>query len=624
MPDHFSRQASFTSNSNSTGNDAPPPRPKLRSRGMTDGGLPQKAGFFVKEPMIFRKLSTTPDVLPTTTTTPESIPKLRKGRQASTRVHAPPTAPPTSGLPATPPVEQPDPRQRRGLDPLPASSPPLSTHIVQDYPTTLNPIHDVKQISQPDLRSPEESIPESVEHSIQDSKSLPSSPRMLKKASSQRSLVRGTSPASSVRTISCPEPPDKRMQRNYHSRLPLPTIPLSIRTSFSSTPPQLSTRNPTSPSSTTEPKKFRKRLFSNSSQRPSTSTCVSISPLEDDSLSVFSVRSDNDTLASYKPLAVTRNYSQVPSSFWDECADTTPSSPATSHADYYPQAIMSRDQLAKLEASVISLAESPQTHESSIPPSIAAAEVEEPQEQPDSVVLSPTPSLRSGKSVRTSSVTLASLQSQPSGLRRPVTADPLMRENKEREGSAAEPVLSTDANSTSTTPPLDSTTGLTSLPPPPRPRLRSTNSIRSTASMATTITSPGGRSNASKVKLQERPNTAITTTSPLQPGAPGTGNLRPPLLSFSKSAGAQTRGKARPSGVLEKTIHRRSIMRKSSFLDIDGDADPELEVQEKRDSLFVAIKASAGSVGNNGSIAGTKTGESFLDFARESFDTMQT
>ena len=619
MPDHPSRQA-FTPNSNPTGNDALPPHQKLRSRGMTDGGLPQKAGFFVKEPMIFRKLSTTPDVLSETTTTPESIPKLRKGRQASTRIHAPPTAPPTSSLPATPPVEQPDPRQRVGLDPLPASSPPSSTPIVNDYPTT---IHDAKQTSQPDLRSPEESIPESVEHSIQDSKTLPSSPRTLKKASSQRSLNRGTSPSSSVRTISCPEQSsDKRTQRHYHSRLPLPTLPLSIRTSFSSTPPQPFTRDPTSPSSTTEVKKFRKRLFSNSSQRPSTSTSIPISPREDDSLSVFSVRSDNDTnLASYKPLAVTR---QAPSSFWDECADTTPSSPAASHADYYPQAIMSRDQLAKLEASVTGLAESPQTHESSISPSIAAAEVEELQEQPDSVVLSPTPSLQSErKSVQTSSVTLASLQSQSGSPRRPVTADPLMRVSKEREGSAAEPALSTDANSTSTIPPLDSTTGLTSLPPPPRPRLRSTNSIRSTTSVATTITSSVGQLNSSKVRL-ERPNTAITTTSPLQPGAPGTGNLRPPLLSFSKSAGAQTRSKARPSGVLEKTIHRRSIMRKSSFLDIDGEADPELEVKEKRDSLFVAIKASAGSVSSNGSIGGSKTGESFLDFARESFDTIRT
>jgi hypothetical protein len=55
-------------------------------------------------------------------------------------------------------------------------------------------------------------------------------------------------------------------------------------------------------------------------------------------------------------------------------------------------------------------------------------------------------------------------------------------------------------------------------------------------------------------------------------------------------------------------------MRKPSFLEIDGETDPESEpeVAEKRDSLLLNMKPPS------------KTGESFLDFARESFDIVRS
>lgn len=53
---------------------------------------------------------------------------------------------------------------------------------------------------------------------------------------------------------------------------------------------------------------------------------------------------------------------------------------------------------------------------------------------------------------------------------------------------------------------------------------------------------------------------------------------------------------------MEKIIHRRSIMRKPSFLDIDDESEDEV----------TAIPP------------GSDIGDSFIDFARESFDTIRS
>jgi hypothetical protein len=145
----------------------------------------------------------------------------------------------------------------------------------------------------------------------------------------------------------------------------------------------------------------------------------------------------------------------------------------------------------------------------------------------------------------------------------------------------------------------------------------SSSSVRSTASTSTTSTliqSPVERLNSSKVKSFDRPNTAI----PLQPGGVGPGGLLTATLPVPRSHVA-SRGKTRISG-LEKAIHRRSILRKPSFLEIEGgetDPESEPEMAEKRDSLLLNMKPPSA----NGS---GKPGESFLDFARESLDTVRS
>lgn len=604
MPDQrqssFVPHATFDPSEDSASKDTTQ-RPKSRSRGMTDGGFTYKAGFFVQDQNKLRnssQISTTSNILPMTTTKSSiSIPTPRVivRQVSSSRLQAPPTSPPTKSLPPSP-IDQPDPRQRKGLESLPVSSPVPS---VQD--STLSPFYNNNRRSQRDLRNPKDSIMEIAEPSS-------SSPPSLKTASSQRSLRRRLSHSSS-RTVAAEQPSDKRKQWNFpNARLPVPNLPLSIRTSGSPNPSsQASSGDPVSPVSVTEPKKLRKRLFStNSNQsRPSTSTCVPTNPKEDDTLSVASTRSDRDS--SYIPWKVTRNYPK-PSSFWEEGPDTTPTSPVASSGTYHPQAIMSRDELAELDATVSRMAESHRkaSHSSAssvisssmASPSFPALVPKEAVEESDPVGLSPPPLRRS--SVRTSWSTTLSVTSHLDSPRRPVTADPSIRADVEDDVFDKCPSYFPDDQQ-------DSTSGMTSLSPPPR-RLRSTNSAGSTSILTTT--------NFTDAKISERPNT--TKGPSLQPTT--SSSLRTPSSSVRKQARV-SRSKTRGSGVgvtLEKAIHRSAIMRKPSFLEIEVESE-----LEKRDSMFMSMKASTAG-GSASTAPNGETGESFLDLARESFDTIRS
>lgn len=606
LPNDSSLQSSYFSTTNLSpqgrrpASDESPGRPRMRSRGMTVGGLPQKSGFFVKEQKTDQKLSHTLNIAHTSPKPPErpgKQPFILRQIPSSSRLVAPPTAPPIVGLPAPPStLEQPDFPRRKGVNSLSSlapSSPSLS--LVNNH---MEPVLDDARTSQ--------QAPPVEDHSYLEP-SLKSGPRTLKKPPSQQSLRRAASGSSSIssKTATSPDASENKKQRNsQQSRLPMPTLSLSIRTSFVSTPSHPRNGDPTSPSSISEQRRPRKRLFSNS-QRPSTSTCVS---REDDSSSVLSLRSEHDSMRTpYKSWAVTRNYSKPSPSFWDEGADTTPSSPAV---DYQPQAIMSRDELAKLDASV-SNRETESPMDSRFPfPSVSRPEVV--HHEPSRVALSPPPSTKPGRrSARSSDMTLASSTSRSGRPRRPFTADPLVRVgSKETEIGATE---SRRRVASSAATHLDTIPDATSLPPPPRPRIISGSSVWSTSTTSTLIQSPVEQPSSSKGKTLERPSTTIS--SPLQLDASGNGGsliaTRPVPRSHTTS-----RGKSRTSG-LEMAIHRRSIMRKPSFLEIDGesDQDSEPEMVEKRDSLLLNMKPPSIDISS-------KTGESFLDFARESFDTV--
>ncbi|KAF9527709.1 hypothetical protein CPB83DRAFT_907317 [Crepidotus variabilis] len=680
IPDRLTREPSITclnsrwsptNTAKSVMNEVVPSRPKLRARGMTDGGHPQMAGFFVKEHSPQSKTPTKPSTstLPPLTTAFETLayPRVIVRQASSSRLHAPPTAPPSHSLPATPhsPVDHPNPRQRKGLEesqPGSTSSASSSVSLADEYATASFPFHDKRGSARSYFsHSAQESIIESVDSHSKDTKTVPSSPRSLRKALSQSSLRRAAAP--SLSKAASDQPIDKRKQPKFHHpRLPIPPIPLSMRPSTSSGTPFPSNGDP-GPSSESRrgSTSSRKRLFSGGSNaRPSTASSIVCSSREDDATSLFSLRSDNDIgHAPYRPWAVTTNFPKAQaaapsSSFWDEEPEAAPSSPTNTHSDYLPQAIMSRDQLAKLEASVENLPERPfrargfsQTSASTLASSSLSSVIDELDIDQDADTdtvfsasgLSPPPSTKPNRrptSARGTSTRALSLTS--TSPRRPSTADVATRVAALSVPEDAVRPNSATASTLTMRPP--SIHEQTSLPPPPRPRLRSTTSTRSNSSTKTIERSyHAPQSNSPRLAFVDRPSAVSSpNVSPLIPAAIPAAVMRAPSIGIRKSKGSLRSGRPKPSVVLEKTIHRRSIMRKPSFLEIDGDTDAESDsdvLVEKRDSLFIGLKGSispilpgptgmASSGHGHGAVGATRTGESFLDFARESFDTLRT
>ncbi|KAF8973646.1 hypothetical protein BDZ97DRAFT_1912121 [Flammula alnicola] len=529
-------------------------RPKMRARGMTDTGASQRAGFFVEERPTLRKLAhkaSSSDLpsSPETSTSPRVV-----IRQASvSRLHLPPSAPPTHSLPAPPPTlspaEEVSVRQKSGLDyRMSASSSSISfasSESLIGLPYGL-PDRD-KRSSQRSAFSQNayELVPDSpISFAFvqpKDSKPAPNSPRTLKKALSHQSLRHGhTSPLPAPKTL-----PDSSMdkafrkQRNFHHpRLPIPPIPLPLP--LRSPTPTNSGTFPSMPEfgnsgsdrrrGSTTSTSSRKRLFSSSS-RPSTSHHPPTAR-EDDTLSVFSLRSDNDShLTPYKPWLNTSK-SGSSSSFWDEGAsDHTPSSPIRPHAEYTPQAIMSRAELARLEASVDNCSPERSTNRNR-----------------GLSILSTSTMLSNGS--KESDFMPAGLSPPPASVSRPSSKQMALRMSSSsftakapmvspRSRSPPPSSMSSSVSQLTIGPYSPSTATMTSLPPPPRRR------------KTTLISEP------------DIPEAAVAA-------APTVTTL-PRVLSIQKPPSIKSKS------TIEKSMHRRSILRKPSFLDIDDDTDQETE-----------------------------------------------
>ncbi|OJT15928.1 hypothetical protein TRAPUB_13352 [Trametes pubescens] len=208
--------------------------------------------------------------------------------------------------------------------------------------------------------------------------------KLLRKMSSQQNLPSqrhsATSVASSAShddmTIHNPHPLAKpaRKQRSFHAaRVPMPPIP-GFRNGSSSAQPSSSLETIPAPSSPIiEPRRSsvtspRKRLFSGSSARRSTSSHGPTPSTEDDSRSVFSldtdsrpgtgsVATDHITLsfgAAGGPLSLmTRNACISPESLWEDApvgasAGGEDRTKRTSQSEYVPQYIMSPAEQLKL------------------------------------------------------------------------------------------------------------------------------------------------------------------------------------------------------------------------------------------------------------------------------------
>ena len=333
-------------------------KPKLRARGMTDGGGTQKAGFFTDEPLPSRlsKKSSTSTFTPPISSTEHVSPRVVVQQPSLSRIFAPPCAPPVHSLPATPhsPMKVSSPMQWSNRF---ARTQSISSSCVsfvssssnEILPTLSYPLHSERSVFSQDHNSPEIlSTPVKGE-----SKTVSSSPQRLKKAISHQSLDGNSNIQSPLFKL----PPDNRIdkmshkQRTFHPRSPMSPIldpvdqPISASSSiFPDFGPKTAVERRTK-------RNCRKRLLSHSNvTRPSTSQCTPTPALtEDDSQSVFSLRSDPcHHLAPSTPLASPKSIPQ--SLFGEEAGSPVPSSPAPS--EYVPKPILSPAQVAKLEASV--------------------------------------------------------------------------------------------------------------------------------------------------------------------------------------------------------------------------------------------------------------------------------
>ncbi|KAJ7596626.1 hypothetical protein C8J56DRAFT_816458 [Mycena floridula] len=435
------------------------PRPPMRARGMTDGGVGRSTRFLRTESSSLSK---------------------PVARQASTSRGGPVSAPPVQELPSPPNQAGPGPSMLLNREVAMAN---------QSY------------------------VPRPKVTDVDDK----GSSKSLRKQLSQHSLVKNTRPPSVPSTPSEPivEKTIHKQRSFHHPRIPLPSIPLPHRhhsTASASKDDTESRRGSTSGST-------RKRLFSTSSARPSTSNGAS---MEDDARSILSLATADNHGSLSKTLSLSTasvSANNFQSSFWDE----TPSSPGPSVSEWTPQRIMSPAEMAKVEARVNETEKMYRKRGLSVvssPTSITSDE--------DSFSLySPQHALPS----RSNSV----LSKSPSFFQR-------------TSHSSSTPPLSSSTHSSL---PIDSPR-LISLAPPPRSWTRPSSSSNSEAAGFLPLTPP-----------------------PRKP-------------------------RRKPSAETVSRDKRRSIMRKPSFLDIGDDKDTDEE------NIAPVV------------------GGSFLDLARESFDTLRS
>lgn len=541
-------------------------RPKMRARGMTDGGSTQKAGFFVQDHPPSRKLSHTSSssnnfVESSSTNLPISqdypiSPKLIIRQASVSRLQTPPTAPPTQRLPPPPSqADEPVATQRPGMAYRVESA--LSSSL--SFGSTTSPAaadgvqDNERRISKRGRQTQQQHEPDNlVGPPKKDSKTAPGSPRTLKKSNSHQTLSRRDNHTSPSATPKTPPEATFRKPRNL-ARLPIPHIPLSGRpssasnaTSFPSLPEFGGNQTPTSDSR--KGTSGRRRLFSGSSISK-LSLSHQTSNRDDDTLSTFSLRSDHDPhLGPYKP-SLSKKGTRPSSSFWDEASDHTPASPVTSTLEYTPQVIMSREELARLEESVENTPEySTRSRGFSVLSTSTMASDYDKGYDFSPVGLSPPPATRSNsKQMQTRMSSNSFSAKQSSTLSRPNSPPPSILSTASDHSS-----MQTMSSS-----PSPQTLVMTSLPPPPRRR------------RPTVISEP------------DLPN-------PTPPPFPS-------HISIQKSSSMRSKF------TVEKSLHRQSILRKPSFLDISDDSDQATESEV--DELVTG---------------------SFLDLARESFDTIRS
>ncbi|TFK30872.1 hypothetical protein FA15DRAFT_751864 [Coprinopsis marcescibilis] len=577
---------SGSSNTLTSSSTASTTRPVMRPRGLTDNVTTQKAGFFVDS--VSKAVSSAPSTpppphRPAQKPPPPSAKPISPRviiRQASLQRIIPPTAPPRHKLPA-PPQSSVNERDEDDLEhPISAVSAANSTiSFASPSPIDVDFLSSsVKTPERPRRISDRGFLPPSHSELEKDvrgperrnvSQAPLTPPATLKKAISHQSLLkRGplfsaaphtptTQPQVQTNTLSSQETPHK--QRNFpHPRIPIPPIPLSLRHSNSSHS-GLAEHNAVSKdqkrTSTSSHGGSRKRLFSGSSmRRPSTSQSQRA---EDDNQSVFSMKSDQDLIintAFFKPWISTQSSS---ASFWDEATpETVPNSPIRGTAELgSPQQVLQTSPISTLgRLEQINIQRQRGLSVRSADASITDSESRNPEP------------MRRFKRSNSTLPSGSSPHMAKKALTRPSTAQPAFNP---ADPAVPDPIEQAYKPSSSP-PPM-----ISSLPPPPRPRQR-----------AQIVTQPEAISIPSRSPLPAVISVPLTPNVVSLPPPP---SRKPSIKALS---------------TIEKAMHRRSIMKKPSFLEIDDESDPDTDYDPVADNNII--------------------GDSFLDFARESFDTVRS
>ncbi|ESK98141.1 hypothetical protein Moror_387 [Moniliophthora roreri MCA 2997] len=563
------------------------PRPPMRARGMTDvGPIPQRSKFLQDDTGKAPSPRTTPDsfVGPSNSAATSPIsPRVVVRQPSIQRMGLPLTAPPNQKLPL-PPVNDNSTDddtnlasrlESRHRDSVAStfSSLSLGREIPNQHYIPRNKARERSLMSQP------EGLPEGATPSSKSS----SPTRTLKRATSQQSL-KGSNGSSFSRTVTEPIEKAPRKQRSFHHpRIPLPPMPMPLRhtNSFNNSPSQsaeFSTastgegkRDSTSGPSSTP---VRKRLFSASSlRRPSTSHSPASITAEDDVRSIFSLSMDSPERNLYMTSSRPTPNPQS-ASFWED--PDPPSSPQATHVDYTPQQIMSPADMLKFEASVQESLSSSRARGLSVVSSSTVLSTSESEYAPSVMSLQPPPSVMSQNSLGSPQ----ELGRSHSLVGRDFNGGTNMLYSKSRPSTSQGPaylhspidsVESFSPFSPSSSPPPE----FVSLPPPPRPR-------RGTALHTHSNTPP--------------PSASASDVPALKPLAP------PP------------RKQSLPTPT-HKQMSRRSIMKKPSFLHIDDDVPDQSRPLPTPPPPPPSRSTGAKLL---------KHEDSFLDFARESLDTLRS
>ncbi|KAH6916953.1 hypothetical protein BKA70DRAFT_1251006 [Coprinopsis sp. MPI-PUGE-AT-0042] len=542
-------------------------RPSMRPRGLTENGMVHKAGFFV-QPNPKPAPHPPPAMQPTPPSSSKPLSPRVIVRQASAqRLNSPPAAPPPRhGLPA-PPSKSPRPDAEPGPYRLaPSHSTTSSTISFTSSVSSVENLQPLSPVTTPERprrtsnRSFFSSATEVCKNGTAERSApvLASPPMSLKKALSHQSLRRRVSPSTGG--TATPESEKTPSKRGFpHPRIPLPPLPsLSLRSisaNASSPADQSTSSQDKRVSSASSTGGRRRRLFSgSSSRRPSTSNSARG---DDDAQSIFSVQSDQDMYINSSPFRPWVSTQASPSHWEDAKPDTAPNSPVRTFSSFATQ---------QTQTSPSGLTLSPfRKGEVSLPRargmSIRSSDTVFSDHDPELPIRGAEPTRQFQRSNTLSSRNKGELTRRTTEVSRPSTAQPAYQAQPAEplyhgppEAAVPDPIEQTFTPSSSPPPVV-----IRSLPPPPR-RARP----------------------APPPEPDSVPSPAPVKAVALPP--------RPP------------RRRANTTKSIEKGIHRRSIMRKPSFLDIDDESEDE----------DVSIPP------------GSDIGDSFIDFARESFDTVRS